>query len=225
LRQIDLFRRVQVDLPQVCQPADADTLDATRSGERTVEQQDRRTPRDRSAGVKQAIRDSATALFAEQGFAATGVREIAEGAGVDPTLVIRHFGSKAALFLSTMTLPGSWSDAVEGPIEEIGERLAAFVFDQRRRVAASGTYAALIRASDSPDVRDELRAAVHRLLVAPLLERLEGDDREVRAQLAITQVTGLMSALWVTEDSRALVDNRDAVIRLYGASVQLLISS
>ena len=180
--------------------------------------------RDRSADVKQAIRDSATQLFATQGFAATGVREIAERAGVDPALVIRHFGSKAALFLSTMTLPGSWSHAIEGPLDETGERLAAFVFDQRPRVAASGTYAALIRASDSAEVRHELRMAVHRLLVAPLRHRLEGDDRSVRAQLVVTQITGLMSALWVTEDAEMLIDSRDAVIRLYGAAMQQLIT-
>ena len=183
-----------------------------------------RPPRDRSADVKQAIRDSATHLFAEQGFAATGVRDIAERAGVDPALVIRHFGSKAALFLGTMTLPGSWSHAVEGPIDDAGERLATFVFDHRRKVAASGMYAALIRASDSADVRHELRTAVHRLLVAPIRHRLEGDDRGVRAQLVVTQITGLMSALWVTEDSEMLVDNRDAVIRLYGAAIQSLVT-
>jgi len=183
-----------------------------------------RPHRDRSADVKQAIRESATELFAIQGFAATGVREIAERAGVDPSLVIRHFGSKAALFLSTMTLPGSWSHAVEGPLDETGERLTAFVFDHRRKVAASGMYAAMIRASDNPEVRAELRTAVHRLLVAPLRHRLEGDDRSVRAQLVVTQITGLMSSLWVTEDSELLVDSREAVIRLYGAAMQQLIT-
>jgi AcrR family transcriptional regulator len=40
-----------------------------------------KTTRDRSADVKQAIRASATHLFATQGFAATGVREIAVRAG------------------------------------------------------------------------------------------------------------------------------------------------
>jgi hypothetical protein len=143
---------------------------------------------------------------------------------VDPALVIRHFGSKAALFLGTMTLPGSWSHAIEGPLDETGERLAAFVFDQRRKVAASGTYTALIRASDNPEVRDELRAAVRRLLVVPLRHRLEGDERSVRAQLVVTQITGLMNALWVTEDAEVLVESREAVIRLYGAAMQQLIT-
>ena len=55
-------------------------------------------------------------------------------------------------------------------------------------------------------------------------DRLEGDDRSVRAQLVVTQITGLMSSLWVTEDSELLVDSREAVIRLYGAAMQQLIT-
>ncbi len=47
---------------------------------------------------KDAIARVAGRLFAERGFTATSVRAIAAGAGVDPALVIRHFGSKEALF-------------------------------------------------------------------------------------------------------------------------------
>lgn len=43
------------------------------------------------------IRDVAIALFAEQGYAATTVREVAAAAGVSPALVIHHFGDKASL--------------------------------------------------------------------------------------------------------------------------------
>jgi len=57
---------------------------------------------DRSFHVKKAIRDAATELFARDGYAATGIRDIAAQAGSDPALVIRHFGSKEALFLATM---------------------------------------------------------------------------------------------------------------------------
>lgn len=43
------------------------------------------------------IRDSAMALFAERGFAAVTVRQIAATAGASPALVIHHFGSKDGL--------------------------------------------------------------------------------------------------------------------------------
>ncbi|MDR1213526.1 MAG: TetR family transcriptional regulator [Propionibacteriaceae bacterium] len=42
------------------------------------------------------IREAAVALFAAEGFGVT-VRRIAQAAGVSPSLVIHHFGSKAAL--------------------------------------------------------------------------------------------------------------------------------
>ena len=44
-----------------------------------------------------AIREAATALFAERGFAAVTVRDIAASAGVSAPLVIHHYGSKDGL--------------------------------------------------------------------------------------------------------------------------------
>lgn len=43
------------------------------------------------------IRDAALALFAEQGFTATTIRQVATAAGVSPALVMHHFGSKDGL--------------------------------------------------------------------------------------------------------------------------------
>lgn len=52
-------------------------------------------PADLSAAA--AIRVVATELFAEQGYAAVTVRQIAAAAGVSPALVIHHYGSKEQL--------------------------------------------------------------------------------------------------------------------------------
>ncbi len=50
-----------------------------------------------AAGLHDAILDAAEALFAERGFAATPVRDIAERAGANPAMVHYYFGSKRAL--------------------------------------------------------------------------------------------------------------------------------
>lgn len=47
--------------------------------------------------TKARIRDAAIELFARDGIAATGVRAVAERAGVSPGLVNHHFGSKEGL--------------------------------------------------------------------------------------------------------------------------------
>lgn len=56
-----------------------------------------RSRRDDNPAAKVRIRDAAITLFAGNGVAATGVRAIAAAAGVHPSLVIHHFGSKDGL--------------------------------------------------------------------------------------------------------------------------------
>jgi AcrR family transcriptional regulator len=56
-----------------------------------------RTAIDTDLTAKARIRDTAMALFATNGVAATPIRVIARTAGVSPGLVIHHFGSKGNL--------------------------------------------------------------------------------------------------------------------------------
>ncbi|AIP34940.1 bacterial regulatory s, tetR family protein [Paraburkholderia xenovorans LB400] len=49
-----------------------------------------------------ALLRSARQVFARQGFEATSVREIARDAGVDPSLMAHHFGSKEALWTAVV---------------------------------------------------------------------------------------------------------------------------
>lgn len=65
-----------------------------------AEQGERRRPgRPKEGGdLRDLILDSAEMVFAEQGFNAARIRDIAEGAGVTPALIRYYFGSKEALF-------------------------------------------------------------------------------------------------------------------------------
>ena len=84
----------------------------------------------RAQVTAQSIRLAATELFRRNGFGSTSVREIARLAGVDPALVIRHFGSKEELFLVTSPVTGYFDDAFDGPLETLGERLTEFVLNK-----------------------------------------------------------------------------------------------
>ncbi len=61
----------------------------------------RRTPDE----IHQLLLDAASALFAEQGYAATTTREIATAAGVPEVMLYRHFGSKGRLFSEASLQP------------------------------------------------------------------------------------------------------------------------
>lgn len=57
---------------------------------------------DAAPGLRDAILDAAETLFAERGFAATPVRDIAERAGANAAMVHYYFGSKRALLEQVM---------------------------------------------------------------------------------------------------------------------------
>jgi AcrR family transcriptional regulator len=175
-------------------------------------------PGDRSAHVRAAVREAAVRLFTERGYVATGVRDIARAAGADPAIVIRHFGSKEALFIETMTLPETWRDALRGPVDELGRALVDLI--ARRRDGGFGPWAALVRASDRPDVGRVYRSSVTAVFAEGVASRLEGPDAQVRAHLFAAQVEGLLSSLSIRED-RVLLDlPHDELVDRYGAILQ-----
>jgi AcrR family transcriptional regulator len=169
-----------------------------------------------------AIREAAAALFAERGYASTSVRQIATAAGVDPALVIRHFQSKEKLFLETMQLDLDHQPLLEGPIDQLGERFIAFVIDADENVR--GIFLALLRASDGDEIGSQLREAHDQAFVAPLRDRLTGDDAELRARLAAALVGGLLYSLWVVGDKALLATDHRELARRYGGLLQELIT-
>ena len=64
-------------------------------------------PRSRAAkraATAQRVLDAARTEFGERGLEATTIRRIAQRANVDPSLVMQHYGSKAALFAVAIQL-------------------------------------------------------------------------------------------------------------------------
>jgi AcrR family transcriptional regulator len=171
---------------------------------------------------REAIWSAAAELFAEQGYANTPVRDIAARAGVDPALVIRHFGSKEQLFLDTMQLATGEVLRLDAPLEILGEEIVRFVLGTNGRVR--DIYIALVRASDTGGVASALRSLHEDAFVSPLLQRLQGDDRELRARLAAAMVGGLMYSLWTVEDAALLATDADAIVAAYAPALQVLIT-
>lgn len=172
--------------------------------------------------TKEAIRAAASRLFPVDGYAGTSVRDIAAEAGVDPALVIRHFGSKEKLFIETMQLDLDAQVLLTAPIETLGERFIEFVLEPDDQVR--GVFLALLRASDSDGVGPALREAHDTAFVAPLRSRLEGPDAELRARLAAALVGGLLYSLWVVGDEGLLAADHTELVRRYGALLQALIT-
>jgi AcrR family transcriptional regulator len=172
--------------------------------------------------TKEAIREAAAKLFPVHGYTGTSVRDIASTAGVDPALVIRHFGSKEELFLEIMTLDDELQPLLDGPVETLGENFIEYVLTAGEQVR--GVFLALIRASDSDGVAPRLRAMNETAFVEPLRSRLTGPDAELRARLAAALVGGLLYSLWVVGDEELLATDHGVLVRRYGALLQALVT-
>jgi AcrR family transcriptional regulator len=133
-------------------------------------------------------------LFADNGITNTSVRDIAAAAGVDPAIVIRHFGSKEALFLQTMSVGAELPGLVDGPVPELGTTILRRLI-QDRQDSLLPVYRALLGALDRPDVRRFVETMLEQQLVQPILGRLTGPDRELRARLVAAQINGLLLTL------------------------------
>lgn len=141
-----------------------------------------------SARTADAILVAARKRFSSHGYDASGLRAIAELAGVNVALIGRYFGSKEGLFLAAVppTLDISW--LVNGPMSEFGTR-AATIMDMRS-IRGFDPMLALIRAAASPVCAPALKTALDRQVIAPLAVRLDGVDAEARAGMILATMAG-----------------------------------
>src|SRR3954464_9491754 len=77
----------------------------------------------RSEHTRAAILAAARHRFAADGFDRTTIRAIAADAGIDPSMVMRYYGSKDGLFSAAADLDLQLPDLVAVPREKLGETL------------------------------------------------------------------------------------------------------
>ena len=145
-------------------------------------------PRRRDAArTRSALLAAAKDLFGDRGYDGATLRDIGERAGVDPTLIARYFGSKAALFLESLQTKESPADLLDR------DRLVALL-DRVSRTGAGPALQAAVRPHADDDIQRASTAALHERLVAPLRDRLSaggGDDAQLRAEVAVAAFAGI----------------------------------
>jgi AcrR family transcriptional regulator len=147
-----------------------------------------------AADSRQALLEAARELFAERGFDRSTTRDIGERAGLDPTLITRYFGSKAALYLATLRTdfaaeePGALRDLLEP------DRMP-MLLDRIDRRGTGPIYDAALRPHSDPVVDAEARALLTERFIEPLERRLGSDcavqDARLRAELITAAFIGV----------------------------------
>jgi AcrR family transcriptional regulator len=144
---------------------------------------------DRSLPAREAILDAARTRFASDGYDRATVRAIAADARVDPSMVMRYFGSKRQLFARAAEFDLRLPDLTAAPRERVGHVLATHLL--RRWEGDDGLQILLRTASTDDDAAERMRAIFAGQL-APQIAALTGDPEAaiMRAGLVATQALG-----------------------------------
>lgn len=137
------------------------------------------------------IIECAQQIFTEKGYDAAGIREIAACAGVNAALIPRYFGSKRQLFEDAV-LPHFNIDAmlaVDTPdlIEEI---VGHYIGKEPDHHKTFDPMTALLKSAASTDVRDVIADAIAKRVVAPIAEKIGGEEAETRAAMIVACLGG-----------------------------------
>ena len=136
----------------------------------------------RRAATAQRILDAARAEFGEHGLEAATIRGIARRAKVDPSLVMQHYGSKAALFNSAIQLGDAGPGEVQAHLHDVLDvRLAALPPETKALVRSILT---------APEATETMRAFLNER-AANLSRAMGGDDADLRAALIVSSILGL----------------------------------
>lgn len=152
-----------------------------------------------ASGTRDAILTAARHQFAEHGYDRASLRAIAAEAEVDQKLVAYFFGAKQRLFIAAVGLPLNPAEMLpailDGDPATAEERLRGLLTQLLAQPAFHERLTGVLRAAASePSVARMLREFIDRELVAPVAQRLPGDDADLRLTLMGSQLIGLLIA-------------------------------
>ena len=179
-------------------------------------------------GTRDAILRAARAAFGADGYGATSLRGVARDAGVDPTLVIHFFGTKAGLFTAAVGWPFEPEEEMRRVVADgpgsIGTNLARMFVrhweDERDR---SPIVAVLHVATGDPAGAALMREYLVEHLLRPLIAALGADQPELRAGMIVSQLIGLGVTRYVLGYEPLVSAPVDTVVELLAGGIQRVV--
>ena len=177
----------------------------------------------RSDATRAAILRAARERFAADGYERATIRAIATEAGIDPSMVMRYYGSKENLFARAAQFDLRLPDLSAVPRRKLGETLTRVFLD---RWDQSDALPILLRAAMTNTAaasqlqaiyRDQLAAAV--AAIAPEAEAQE------RAGMVATQALGLAICRYVLKFPPLAEMPGDQVVARFSPTLQRYLTS
>ncbi|MEU6932509.1 TetR family transcriptional regulator [Streptomyces sp. NPDC046374] len=172
---------------------------------------------------REAIIRAARRAFTLKPYADVTMRGIATAAGVSPSLIVKRFGTKEALFNTVVDFRPAATELFAAPLPDLGRHLVLTMVDLRDRLRGDP----LLRVVFSLGIEDErtlLRARFREQVTDRLTGLLTGPDARLRAELVAGQLLGLGATLSLHRPDGATAHTTpERLADLYAPGIQHLV--
>lgn len=173
--------------------------------------------------TRQSILHAAQRVFAEKGFAETGVREITALAGVNQSLVSRYFGGKLKLFEAALEAALDARLMTDLPRFDFGRQIVSIFVDPTREQVPP--LAILLGAIADSEAREIALRLLRDRVFEPLSEWFGGEAADAKAarfmivstgfftyrdQLPLAEFSGALEPslrLWLEKAFQSIIDD------------------
>ncbi|NEE04313.1 TetR/AcrR family transcriptional regulator [Phytoactinopolyspora halotolerans] len=172
-----------------------------------------------STETKAIILAAARERFAKDGYERGTIRSIANDAGIDPSMVMRYFGSKEQLFAAASDFDLKVPRLVELPREQVGGALVRHFLD---RWEDDEALMVLLRSGVTNDDAAERMRAIFAGQLLPVMTEFWVSPEEAgrRAGLAASQILGFALCRYILRFPPVVEMSREDVVAWLGPTLQ-----
>jgi AcrR family transcriptional regulator len=176
----------------------------------------------RSEETRNAILAAARRRFAEDGYERATIRAIAADADIDPSMVMRYYGSKDGLFAAAVDVALGLPALEQLPAERRGEILVRHFLSLWESGRTSEVLRVLLRSAVTNEAAAERMRTVFATQVGAALGPAE--DGTTRAALVASQLLGLALCRYVLRLPDMVALDADALVATLAPTVQRYLS-
>jgi AcrR family transcriptional regulator len=174
-----------------------------------------------SAETKAVILAAAKDRFAQSGFERATIRAIAADANIDPSMVMRYFGSKDQLFAAAADFDLQIPDLSGVERGKLGATVVDYFMERWERDEA---LVVLLRSSTSNDEAAQRMREIFAGQLIPVIAAIDPVRPERRASLVATQMLGLALCRYVLRLPPIVAMSHEEVVSWLGPTVQRYLS-
>jgi AcrR family transcriptional regulator len=176
----------------------------------------------RSDQTRAAILAAARHRFAADGFERTTIRAIAAEAGIDPSMVMRYYGSKDGLFAAAADIDLHLPDLAKVPREKLGETLVRHWVERWEGDLSDELLIVLLRSAvTNENAAQQLRTLFGAQVAKAVATVVENPaEAPTRAGLVATQMLGLALCRHILRLPPVVALDVDTLIATVSSTVQ-----